>query len=727
MADFRKWLVAFALVATLLGLAVTASANGVTQGFGQPMTCVANAATNKDVRIEGVAELTGDIVLTCSGGTPTPAGQYVPLTNVHVTLPANIPITSRTMGTVNPGNTDAVVTTSEAMLLIDEPFPTPGDQEPPDASPLPGAPVGQVGCIAAGGTVEGTNPPVGQCDIKGDGTGSSTYRSDNPYNESAPFNVFQGIATVDLITGKSSIDFLGVPIDPPGTNNIRIIRITNIRGDMRNAPPSPANVVATLTFPSNPGITLDQDSFVVATAFKGLQPGAVHNKTYNQCVPADDESGQWVTFSEGFASAFKTQQLDGLDLHGNHLNAIRTDIDQDFLPQNVSGPINYYTETGFTPDVPDGTVEDGATSNLQGADPDAGAATIGVADYGTRFIINVQNLQNGVALAFDGEVSGGSTSPDLLLYAVKGANSDGTGGTWSTAGVTLHGSWTPTSGATNAFVVYEVVSDNPNLQESVQIGPTVSYTPNLPKNVPALDNPGPSVPTVAVASVGFAPIAADTPGLPLNGPPFPNGPGEQVVPGSDDGSLPRFGPGNVQSGALVTINPCSCNLLFPWVVSGSGLETGMAVVNTSPSPTIWNPGSKSQSGTITLWFWGTRSGAAVAGEFHPNTGATPAETAIVVPGGCAFTLYTAGGSSVNCQPVPAGNGSISSAVTEGFVGYVIATTTFQYCHGVAYVALANSLQGSYYEAIELDEPFSLQQFEIPTDQRTGQWGESQAH
>jgi len=725
MADFRKWLVAFALVATLLGLAVTASANGVTEGFGQPMTCVANAATNKDVRIEGVAELTGDIVLTCSGGTPTPAGQFVPLTNVHVTLPTNIPITSRTMGTVNPGNSDAVVTTSEALLLIDEPFPSEGDQEPPDATPLPGAPVGQVGCIAAGGTVTGTNPPVGQCDILGDGTGTTTYRADNPYDETPPFNVFQGLATVDLITGRASLDFLGVPIDPPGTNNIRIIRITNIRGDMRDAPPSPANVVATITFPSNPGITLNQDSFVVATAFKGLQPGSVKNATYNQCVGEDDATGQSVTFSEGFASAFKTQQLDDLDLNGSHLNAIRTDTDADFLPQNVSGPINYYTETGFTPDVPDGTVEDGVTNNLQGADPDAGAATIGVADYGTRFIITVQNLQNGISLAFPGDVTGGSTSPNLELYAVKGANSDGTGGTWSpSAGVTLKGSWTPTSGATSQFVVYEVVSDNPNLQESVVIGPTVSYTPNLPKNVPALNNPGPSVPSIATAAVGFAPIAADTPGLPLNGPPFPNGPGDQVVPGSDDGSLPRFGPGNVQSGNFITVEPCSCNLLFPWIVSGSGLETGMAIVNTSPSPSIWSPGSQSQSGTVTLWFWGTRAGTSVAGEFHPNTGATPAETAIVVPGGCAFTLYTAGGSNVNCVPVPAGNGTISAAVTEGFVGYVIATTTFQYCHGVAYVALANSLQGSYYEAIELDTPWALSQ---DPETRTGQLGESQAH
>jgi len=726
MADFRKWLVAFALVATLLGLATTASASGLTGSLGTPMTCVANAATNKDVRIEGVAELTGDIVLTCTGGTPTPINQYVPLANIHVTLPSNIPITSRTMGTTHPDNSSQTVITSEAMLLIDEPFPN-GAQEPPNSQALAGAPLTQVGCVAAGGTIPSTNPPIGQCDIKSyDGLGCATYSGYCPvtgdFYAGPQYNTFQGLATVDLITGKASIDFLGVPIDAPGTNGSRIIRITNIRGDMRQAPPSPNNIVATLTFPSNPGITLNQDSFVVATAFKGLQPGSITNGNYNQCVAAPPDSNQSITFSEGFASAFKTAQLDDLDLTtsgpSGTLNAIRTDVDDSFLPQNVTGQTNYYTETGFTPDVPKHV--------LIGSDPNAGAGSIGVADYGTRFIITVQNLQNGVSLSFPGTVTGGSASPNLILYAVANANSDGTDGSWApSSGVTLSGSWTPTSGATSGFVVYEVVSDNPNLQETVTIAPTVSYTPNLPKNVPALNNPGASVTSVATAAVGFAPIAADNPGLPLNYGDFPNTPGTQVVPGSGEGSLPRFGANNVQTGPLVTINPCSCNLLFPWVVSGSGLETGMAIVNTSPSPSIWIPGSQSQTGTVTLWFWGTRAGSAVAGEFHPNTGATPAEAAIVVPGGCAFTLYTAGGSSVNCIPVPAGNGTISASVTEGFVGYVIATTTFQYCHGVAYVALANSLQGSYYEALELDTPWALSESEPET--RTGQFGESQAH
>jgi hypothetical protein len=87
------------------------------------------------------------------------------------------------------------------------------------------------------------------------------------------------------------------------------------------------------------------------------------------------------------------------------------------------------------------------------------------------------------------------------------------------------------------------------------------------------------------------------------------------------------------------------------------------------------------------------------------------------------------GSAVNCATQPSGNGSISTAVTTGFVGYVIATTTFQYCHGVAYVTpLGSPFQGSYYDAIELDTPFWAAGIAgVSNMNRTGQWGESQAH
>jgi len=79
MADFRRCILAFAVVALLLGLLPTANAQ-VPNG----MTCVANAAVPPTLRAEGLTELAGDIVLNCGGGTPTPAGQVIPQANIQV-------------------------------------------------------------------------------------------------------------------------------------------------------------------------------------------------------------------------------------------------------------------------------------------------------------------------------------------------------------------------------------------------------------------------------------------------------------------------------------------------------------------------------------------------------------------------------------------------------------------------------------------------------------------
>ena len=59
MADFRKWLFAFAVVALMLGLQVPANAQGF--GTAPAFACVANAGVPPIVRAEGVTELVGDL------------------------------------------------------------------------------------------------------------------------------------------------------------------------------------------------------------------------------------------------------------------------------------------------------------------------------------------------------------------------------------------------------------------------------------------------------------------------------------------------------------------------------------------------------------------------------------------------------------------------------------------------------------------------------------------
>ena len=80
----------------------------------QPFQCTANAGVPPIVRAEGIAELVGDVVINCTGGTPTALGADVPGLNLRIFL--NVNITSRLLDPDN-GNWN------EALLIIDDPQP----------------------------------------------------------------------------------------------------------------------------------------------------------------------------------------------------------------------------------------------------------------------------------------------------------------------------------------------------------------------------------------------------------------------------------------------------------------------------------------------------------------------------------------------------------------------------------------------------------------------------
>src|SRR3979409_1636983 len=73
--------------------------------------CTGSVPATPAVRAEGLTELVGNIVLRCTGGSPTRSGQAIPTATLTIFL--NTAVTSRLMGT------SAV--NSEALLLIDEP------------------------------------------------------------------------------------------------------------------------------------------------------------------------------------------------------------------------------------------------------------------------------------------------------------------------------------------------------------------------------------------------------------------------------------------------------------------------------------------------------------------------------------------------------------------------------------------------------------------------------
>src|SRR5258708_26367663 len=101
--------------------------------------CTASAPVTPNVRADGLTELVGDIVLRCTGGSPTPSGQTIPASSLMIVL--NTAVTSRLMGNSSVN--------SEALLLIDEP----GSQSNP----------AQLVCTApaTGCTVTGTSTTAG--------------------------------------------------------------------------------------------------------------------------------------------------------------------------------------------------------------------------------------------------------------------------------------------------------------------------------------------------------------------------------------------------------------------------------------------------------------------------------------------------------------------------------------------------------------------------------------
>ena len=106
MADFRKWLYAFAGVALLTGLTVPASAQSTL------MQC-AGSANNPLIRAEEYTALAGDVFITCTGGVVTTVGTSVPKATITVFV-TNTAITSKLTQTVDDPNWD------EALLIMDE-------------------------------------------------------------------------------------------------------------------------------------------------------------------------------------------------------------------------------------------------------------------------------------------------------------------------------------------------------------------------------------------------------------------------------------------------------------------------------------------------------------------------------------------------------------------------------------------------------------------------------
>jgi hypothetical protein len=585
MADFRKWLLALAAVAVLLCFG---SSTAYAQGA---FTCNTNAGAPNIVRAEGVAELVGDLILNCTGGTPTKAGQSIPLSNVQVSLNTNI--TSRIIQNSSQA--------SEALIMIDEPFPS-ANAVPNNVTANGSQATAQLACLANNNTdclVISVGVGIG---AKGSYSGSTT----NPYAPGPHYNVFQGVQA-----NNSTIAWQGVPIDAPGTAGTRVIRITNIRANACLLGVSstfiPTQITELIGVNGSQTITINNPSQIVGLAEQGLLT-KVGTDSYTQCVNLNaglinDTSGSFtyigagtgaaatVSATEGFAYSFKPRNWDQIaaGLAGNNMEPNSTPT-----LQNIPG-FTYRTESGFIP----GQIGGANGGFVNGT----GIGTVGLATQGTQISFTFAGVQTGVSLFVPGALTltgnygvgtlpgyavliGGDQAPDLNQLTVSG---------------------------TTATATYEILYSDPSVIETLSLDAYAAYISNTGQNLPA--------PGTSTMAVNFAPLSS-------------------TPTASSSAAIPRFCQPYTPTN-LFSINSCNCNLLFPFVTNQFGFDTGVAIANTTADTLN---GVIPQQGTVTLTYYGSTTGGGAAPPTAVSTSEVPAGGELV------FTLSSGGNYGIPATP-----------------------------------------------------------------------------
>jgi hypothetical protein len=694
MADFRKMLFAFAAVALLAGLTVPANAQSA---------CTAVAGANTTLRSEGNNELVSDIVLKCTGGTPTAVNVLVPQVDIVISL--NQTITSRITATIGNG-----VQMNEALLLMDEPNGAQWNNLVPGTTDTY-HPILNCGAHSEDSSTSGP----GVCAIYSDGNAYDTYDgtygtagtlgtcraagddlsaipTNYPYGCGPP-NVFQGRYTVGNNSTSNAVEFLGIPYDAPSAGATRTLRFTNFRVNANGygvaSPFTTVPVIATFSISNVNYLFLTTTTVQLAQVQQGListtKPG-----TFLQCE-TPNSSTMDIHIAENFPTAFKVKNIAEILSNGvfastnyTYQNTLIHPADQN---QNVSGGA-YGTETGFTnvtganssanPPAGFGTPVTGTGlpgtpfTNTGVVTGGTGFPSAGLATQGTRIAIVVNATPTMTTMLFPLTVAlknQATTNQTGVLQLVQtdalGADINGTyspataltGAPCTCAAGTVNG----TTGATLA--VYEVLFEDPNSFEYADIVPFLSYVPNVTSDIPP-------APTTVTDTVSFAPF------------------GE---PGSNQPSAtlpePRFQQ-QLGPSTLYTISLCQCDLLFPWVVGGGGYATSIVVDNTALDP--FGTAKGASGGTVTFNYYGTNGVS-----LNPaNTGTFAAQTTTVPvpPGSYAVNIVNTSGSAGTAGLAP---------LSGAFAGYVISQSNFQFCHGVASIS-GNGIQPQTYVGLELD-------------------------
>jgi hypothetical protein len=505
-----------------------------------------------------------------------------------------------------------------------------------------------------------------------------------------------------------------------------------------SSPFSTVPVTATVSFGGSTTISVPDTTVTVAQVQQGMTTTVYNATGFLQCIGTDQESSATSTpvpndknnpffsgvngspasfgfngamdirVAENFGTAWKVKNLAGILANSTLQSGLYTYTPGSvFAPtvdnaQNVPGAV-YNTESGFEyntstlvpgpPNPPTGFGV-GAVPNLGNPLVSGNALSTkienaGIASQGTRISVQVSTpLPNGATLYFPIVVklknqSNNAQTGVMVVDALVDQN--GFGAPFLAPSPTNF-SFTPSGGGTPAtipngstsavnsnfvqvtaaapVITYEVLFSQAGALEYADIVPAVVYNNN------ALSSNLPQAGVTVTATTSFAPIAS---GLPNANRPQPDG----------FYATPRFTSGfKTPADPLYTISKCSCDLLFPWVVSAGTIDTGIVIANTSLDPCGGNTActlpftgpnqATPQVGAVTFYYFGTVG----VGDHNAVANLAPNVSLPVSAGG-----YVA---HVLSQNTTATNGLGSRT---NFAGYVIAQADFQYCHGVVDITL----------------------------------------
>jgi len=638
MPEFRKLITALAGVALFAGLASAqvGGGPGVGASTGTVFTCgVTNGAVTPTLRAEGYTELTGDIVLVCSGGQVLPSNTGNPIPTANIVVFLNTTVTSRLLPTATAANA------SEALLLVDEPGSGlngygPGVPQIPCGFPNQGAGAG--GCVeyvgsstAVGGTAGPGGVPVS---VNPTSVIGGTCTAASPCAPGA--NIFQGVTTGNQVT------FFGIPVMPPSsTGDTRVYRITNIRANANGVTaggPTPGAVTASLSISSSTSLAITNSTLTIGFVQQGLSTsGTTLRNTANSGTSGGASFAQCSSVS--VTSTSSTASAVGLlQFQENFGTAFK--IRQSAPVQNQPGTI-YNSESGLI--IP------GVAGVAQG---NGILGVAGLAAYGTRLKATFNNVPTGVTLfvstrdvtnAFNNTNVVGFAGPQAQLVVSETAVDSGAlpplasqtavFGISNPAGVGVAIAPVAINPSTNTgSAVWEIVSTNPNQIDTVDFALFANFTANAASNSPA---PG----TITV-TFSYAPTPS--------GGAFTSSTGAAA---SSSLTIPRFSDSLDITKPVASINLCTTAMLFPFVINVNGFDTGLAIANTTTDPF----GTSAQTGSCSLYFYGT---------------AAPTTIPFVTPTVATGTVYA----------------NLASTVAPGFSGYMIANCNFQMGHGFAFIS-----------------------------------------